>query len=80
MADVKISDILDARIAREIDEGGKLGLDWLTEDQARELLGEVLSDLTRLTVALGLLYPDDEAQGRGTIDRAIAILERLSHT
>jgi len=74
---VAVSDILDRRIADEL-RGPRIDLvSGMTVDELRAGLDFQLSQLSRLTAALAVLYPHDRRPGEGSIDRAIRILENV---
>ncbi|HEY1814881.1 MAG TPA: hypothetical protein VGG74_21185 [Kofleriaceae bacterium] len=70
-----MSDILEAAIRRRL-AGDKISVAALFGDDLLPHLEYQLEQLSRLTPALEVLYPDDALPGEGTIDRAIRILER----
>lgn len=74
------SDILTRQIAREM-AGPRIDISGsLTEAEIRESYEFQLENLTRLTAAIGILFPDAQQPGEGTIDCAIRLLEERKAT
>lgn len=72
-----MSDVLNRRIDDMMRSGEWIDIVAMAnEDECRDGLRHQLVQLTRLTTALNLLYPDDVVPGEGSVDRAIRLLEQ----